>query len=135
MAYKRAKDIKVGSLVEIPLNRWSNTRSGWNGWNFTVGTVEKLYISTTGKKCAVVKYCSRRGGRYELLPVTYAEKRVLIENCFDATLTLNCCRRNFPECEEAEKRGEQVCWSNEDAFLVDNGYIDYWKKSNKEVTS
>lgn len=132
MAYKRAKNIEVGSIVEIPTHRWSQTRAGWNGWFFALGIVERLYTSKTGERCAVVKYCAKTCGRYDLLPCTYAEKRVLLDWCFDPAVTIACQKRHFPELEEAEKNGEPVCWSEDVAFMVDNGMLEYWKKPTKE---
>lgn len=131
---KNAENISVGSIVSIPIRCFAPNRRGWNGWLFTLGIVEKIYKGPkSGKMCATVKYCSRRGGRYELLPVTYATINVYLDNCFDPTLDISCAKQNMPEFEEVEKNGEQVCWSNEIAFLVDQGIIKYWK-NNKEET-
>ena len=103
---KIAKNLKVGDLVEIPIYEFAPLRSGWNGWIFRVGVVEKLYISKSGKKCATVRYCSRCAGRYELLPAKEVTKNVLCE------------------FREAEKNGEEICWSEDIAFLVQNGFIE-----------
>ncbi len=129
---KKANDIKVGSIVYIPTKQFAPMRKGWNGWLFDLGIVEKVYRGNkSGKMCASVKYVARRGGRYDLLPVTYATKNVYFDWCFDPSTTIACSKHNMKEFEDAEKAGEKVCWDNDTAFLVDNGIIDYWKKAQE----
>lgn len=120
---KIAKNLKVGDLVEIPIYEFAPLRSGWNGWIFRVGVVEKLYISKSGKKCATVRYCSRCAGRYELLPAKEVTKNVLCAHCFKYE-RLELATRNYREFREAEKNGEEICWSEDIAFLVQNGFIE-----------
>lgn len=119
---KKVSKIKIGDLVEIPVYEFAPFRSGWNGWIFRVGVVEKLYISKSGKKCATVRYCSRTAGRYQLLPATETTKNILVEHCFEYKY-LSLAARNYKEFREHEKNGEQVCWSEDTAFLVQNGFI------------
>lgn len=42
---KAVKNQRVGQLVQIPAFEFATMRSGWNGWIFRVGVIEKLYIS------------------------------------------------------------------------------------------
>lgn len=119
---KKVAKIKIGDLVEIPVYEFAPFRSGWNGWIFRVGVVEKLYISKSGKKCATVRYCSATAGRYQLLPAREATKNVLVDNCFKYD-SLSLDARRYQEFLECEKNGEQVCWSEDTAFLVQNGFI------------
>lgn len=120
---KIAKNLKVGDLVEIPIYEFAPLRSGWNGWIFRVGVVEKLYISKSGKKCATVRYCNRCAGRYELLPAKEVTMNVLCAHCFKYE-RLELATRNYRKCREVEKNGEEVCWSEDTAFLVQNGFIE-----------
>lgn len=103
---KIAKNLKVGDLVEIPIYEFAPLRSGWNGWIFRVGVVEKLYISKSGKKCATVRYCSRCAGRYELLPAKEVTKNVLCAHCFKYE-RLELATRNYREFREAEKMAKK----------------------------
>lgn len=119
---KKVRNPKVGQLVQIPVYEFAPMRSGWNGWIFRVGTIEKLYIGKTGKKCATVKYCSNTAGRYELLPCTEATKNLVIENVFEWD-TLDFAQKSYTEFKQCEENGEQVCWDQDTAFLLNNGFI------------
>lgn len=118
---KKAKKVEIGDLVSIPVYEFAPLRRGWNGWIFRVGVVEKLYISKSGKKCVTVRYCSRCAGRYQLLPATETTINVLRENCFEYNIAR--AEKNYKEFREYEKAGEEVCWDEDTAFLVQNGYI------------
>ena len=43
---KVAKNVKVGDVIQFPRTQFAPLRSGWNGWLFSAGIVEKLYISS-----------------------------------------------------------------------------------------
>lgn len=118
---KQAKNVKVGSVIQFPLREFAPLRRGWNGWIFRAGIVEKLYISKSGKKCATVRYCSRRAGRYQLLPNTEATVNVLREHLFQYDVGWQ--QKMFTEGREAEKNGEEVCWSEDIALLLNHGII------------
>lgn len=79
---KRIKNPSVGQLVQVPVIEFAPQRRGWNGWLFRVGVIEKLYISKSGRKCAKVRYCTKRAGRYQLLPCTEYSKGFVIEDVF-----------------------------------------------------
>lgn len=119
---KRVKNPEIGQLVQIPVYEFAPLRAGWNGWIFRVGVVDKLYISKTGKKCAKVRYCTRCAGRYQLLPCTEYSKGFVIENVFQWD-GLALAQRNYTELKAAEDNGEPVCWDEDTAFLLQNGYI------------
>ena len=112
----------VGQLVQIPAIEFAPYRSGWNGWLFRVGVIEKLYLSKTGRKCAKVRYCTQRAGRYQLLPCTETVKGFVLENVFDWH-GLEAMQRSYTEFKEAEDNGEAICWDEDTAFLLQNGYI------------
>lgn len=119
---KAVKNPRVGQLVQIPVFQFAPMRSGWNGWIFRVGVIEKLYISKSGRKCAKVRYCNSRAGRYQLLPCTEYSKGFVIENVFQWDM-LTLVQRNYTELKAAEDNGEPVCWGEDTAFLLQNGYI------------
>lgn len=75
---KAVKNPFVGQLVQIPAFEFAPMRSGWNGWIFRVGVIEKLYISKSGRKCAKVRYCTKTAGRYQLLPCTEYSKGLIL---------------------------------------------------------
>lgn len=112
----------VGQLVQIPAFEFAPMRSGWNGWIFRVGVIEKLYISKSGRTCAKVRYCTRRAGRYQLLPCVEYSKDFAIENVFQWD-KLDFAQKTYSEFKAAEDSGETICWGEDTAFLLQNGYI------------
>lgn len=129
---RKARNVKVGSVVEIPFYQFAPNRRGWNGWIFRLGIVEKIFIGAkTGRMCAKVKYIPHNPGRYEMFPVTYATKVVFLDNCFDPADTIKFQTDGMDRLEEVEKNGEKVCWAEDTALLIEAGVINYWKK---EVT-
>lgn len=119
---KKVVNPYVGQLVQIPAYEFAPMRTGWNGWIFRVGVIEKLYISKSGRKCAKVRYCTNVAGRYQLLPCTEYSKGFVIENVFQWD-GLAFKQKKYTEFKACEDNGEQVCWDNDTAFLVNNGYI------------
>lgn len=119
---KAVKNPKVGQLVRIPAYEFAQMRTGWNGWIFRVGVIEKLYISKSGRKCAKVRYCTKRAERYKLLPCTEYTKNFYIENVFQWD-GLAWAQARYTEYKAYEDGGERVCWDEDTAFLVSNGYI------------
>lgn len=119
---KKVVNPYVGQLVQIPAYEFAPMRTGWNGWMFRVGVIEKLYISKSGRKCAKVRYCTKVAGRYQLLPCTEYSKGFVIENVFQWN-GLALAQKNYTEFKAYEDDGELVCWDEDTAFLVSNGYI------------
>lgn len=116
---KKAKNVKVGDVVQFPAFQFSQIRTGWNGWIFRACIVEKLYTGAkTGTKYATVRYCTRRADRYTLLPNVETTVNVKLDNLFEYNLEFH--RRLYLEALEAEKNGDQVCWSEDDALLVNH---------------
>lgn len=118
---KVAKNVKVGDVIQFPRTQFAPLRSGWNGWLFSAGIVENLYISKSGKKCATVRYCTRRAGRYQLLQNVETTINLKREYLFEYDLEWN--RKLIREFLEAEKNGEQICWSEDAALLVNHNLI------------
>lgn len=119
---KQIKNPKVGQLVQVPVYEFAPLRSGWNGWIFRVGMVDSIYISKTGKKCAKVRFCSATAGRYQLLPCKEHISNFLISNVFEWG-GLEQVQRNYSKFKQYEINGDQVCWDQDTAFLVQNGFI------------
>lgn len=118
---KKALNVKVGDVIQFPLYQFAPLRSGWNGWIFRAGIVEKLYTSKKGLKCATVRYCSRRAGRYALLPNEERTVNLKLEHLFQFDVEIK--RRRYYELLEVEKNGKRVCWSEDIALLVNHNII------------
>lgn len=115
----QAKNIKVGDVVQFPCICFAPLRRGWNGWIFRAAIVERLYTSKKGIPCAVVRYCSRIAGRYQLLPCVEKTTRVAVKNLFEYNLEFY--REHYKELKTVEDSGEPVCWDNDAALLVSHG--------------
>lgn len=120
---KKARKVAVGDVIQFPLREFAPLRHGWNGWLFRAGIVERLYISKSGRKCATVRYCSRVAGRYQLLPNTEATINVLRDCLFEYGI-IDQKARWYREGREAERNGEEVCWDEDTALLVNHGFIE-----------
>ena len=118
---KRAVNVKVGDVIEFPHHCFAPHRSGWNGWIFRAGIVEKLYTSKKGLKCATVRYCTRIADRYTMFPNVEATVNLRIEHLFKYDVEM--WQNRYTDGIEAEKNGEQVCWSEDIALLVNHGII------------
>lgn len=118
---KKARNVKVGDIVQFPAHEFAPMRRGWNGWIFRAAIVERLYISQSGSKCAEIRYCSQRAGRYQLLPNVEATKKIKCDYLFE--FDVDSARKSYLEFLEYEKNGEQVCWDNDTALLVNHGII------------
>ena len=116
---KNAKNIKVGDIVQFPCICFAPLRRGWNGWIFRAAIVERLYTSKKGIPCAVVRYCSRTAGRYQLLPCVEVTERVAVKNLFEYNLEFH--RKRYDEFKAFEDSGEPVCWDNDTALFVNHG--------------
>lgn len=120
---RKVKSPKVGMLVQVPVYQFAPMRRGWNGWIFRVGVIDKLFISSkTGRRCAAVRYCSGRAGRYQLLPCKEHTKNFYIEYVFEWD-GLEWAQKSYNEFKAYEESGEQVCWDEDTAFLLNNGFI------------
>ena len=51
-------NVKVGDLVQFPYHMFTPMRSGWNGWLFRVGIVERIFTTAKGNAVATVRYCA-----------------------------------------------------------------------------
>lgn len=118
---KKKRSVKVGDVIQFPHHCFSEQRRGWNGWIFRAGIVEKLYKNEYGKPFAVVTYCWRIAGRYQLLPCELRQRRVPIETLFEYDVPSK--ERNYKEYKAYEDAGEQVCWDEDTALLLDRGII------------
>lgn len=116
---KQAKNVKVGDVVQFPHHCFDQYRRGWNGWIFRAAIVERLYVSKTGKRCAEVTYCSKTAGRYQLLPNTEITAKVLVSELFEYNVEFY--RNRYMEFKAYEDAGEQVCWNEDAALLVNHG--------------
>lgn len=119
---RKAKKIRVGSVIQFPHYQFAPMRRGWNGWIFRAGIVEKIYTSKSGRKCAVVRYCTRIAARYQMLPNVEATKSICLEHMFE--YDIKHAQKEYERLRNFEKGGEEVCWSEDTALLVNHGLID-----------
>lgn len=119
---KKATGIKVGQVVQFPHHQFDGFRSGWNGWIFRAAIIEKIYKNKNGEKCATIRYCTRTAGRYQLLPNVEDTVNMKAKYLFEYNLALHVERAK--EFLEYEKNGEQVCWDEDTALLVNHGFVD-----------
>lgn len=117
---KVAKNLRVGDIIQFPKYEYAPLRKGWNGWIFSAGIVEKLYQSN-GEECAVVRYCVRTAGRYQLLPNVEATKNLKCKYLFEYDFEFHANRTR--EFLEIEKSGSPVCWDQDSALFVNHGLI------------
>ena len=90
----------------------------------TVGFSERQSLNgcirrKKGIPCAVVRYCSRTAGRYQLLPCVEATANVALKNLFEYNLEFH--RKRYEEFKAFEDSGEPVCWDNDTALFVNHG--------------
>lgn len=116
---KLAKSVKIGDVVQFPYYCFESGRKGWNGWVFRAAIVERLYTSKTGARCAEIRYCSRLLNRYQLTPNVEETRCVLVKNLFE--FNLEFVRKRITEFKSYEDDGEQVCWNEDAALLVNHG--------------
>ena len=116
---KQAKNVRVGDVIQFPHHCFDERRRGWNGWIFRAGIVDRLYTSKSGVACAVVRYCARRAGRYELVPCIEGTRNVAVSKLFEYNVEFH--RQHYKEYKAFEDAGEQVCWDEDTALLVQNG--------------
>lgn len=116
---KKARNVKVGDVVQFPCYCFDERRYGWNGWIFRAAIIERLYTSKTGKQCAEIRYCSKLAGRYQLLPNKETVCRVVVDHLFEYDVEFN--RKRYLEYKAYEDAGEPVCWTEDAALLVNHG--------------
>lgn len=116
---KKVNSVKVGDVVQFPWLHSEPWRTGLNGWLFRAGIIEKVWTGAkTGAKYARVRYCVSTAGRYTLLPNVEETKDVRLDNLFSYNVEYN--RKMYLEFLNAEKNGEQICWSADTALLVNH---------------
>lgn len=116
---RNAENVKVGDVVQFPCICFAPLRKGWNGWIFRAPIVERLYTSKTGVPCAVVSYCSRTAGRYQLLPCVEATAKVAVKNLFE--FNVGFWKERYEKLKAYEDAGEEVCWDNNFVLLASRG--------------
>lgn len=119
---KKATGLKVGQVIEFPYDQFDSRRSGWNGWTFRAGIVEKIYKNKNGEKCATIRYCKQTAGRYQLLPNVEDTVNMKAKYLFEYNLDFHV--EQAKAFLEYEKNGEQVCWDEDTALLVNHGFVD-----------
>lgn len=106
---KKVKSVKVGDVIQFPAYQYGYHEYDWL---YRAGIVEELGTSKkTGEKIAKVCYCSRRAGRYQLLPDEERTKWIKCKYLYQFNIEQE--QKRYREFREYEKNGEQVCWSED----------------------
>ena len=115
---KKVKSVKVGDVIQFPAYQY-----GHGEWIYRAGIIEELATSKkTGEKVAKVRYCFNRAGRYQLLPDEEHTKWIKCKYLYQFNIEQEQSR--YRELREYEKNGEQVCWSEDTALLLNHGIIE-----------
>ena len=110
---KKAKNVQVGMIVEVPTYQFAPNRRGWNGYLFDPGKVTKLFISTKGNPCATVEVHRETGHVYE--------KNYLLEHCFDYSFDIVRAKRIIDEL--TKEQFENATGTKWIKFLADEGIV------------
>ena len=114
---RKAKNPKVGDVIQFPYKCFDNRRSGWNGWIFRAGIIEKLGTNKAGQQFATVRYC-KSTGRHALRPYLEEKKNIKAEYLFAYDVEWNMNRAR--EALDVEMSGQPICWDNNLALLIMN---------------
>lgn len=60
---KKAKNLEIGKVVQVPTREFAPLRRGWNGWLFDVGIVKGFGTSKNGMPLIKVEYPTRSYGQ------------------------------------------------------------------------
>ena len=110
---KKAKNVKVGMIVQVPTNQFAPNRNGWNGYMFDGGKVTKLFTSTQGMPCATVEVHRNNGMVYE--------KNYLLQSCFDYSSNIIRAQKFIDDyTSEQFENATGTTWIK---FLADEGIV------------
>ena len=110
---KHVKNAKVGQPVEVSVYEFAPMRTGWDGWIFRVGVVEKLYVGNANYSCVRVRF---------YLNGQEQTKGFIAEHVFEYKY-LNMSQKDYTELKADEEAGKKVCYPEDMIFLAENGFI------------
>lgn len=95
---KKAKNVKVGSIVKVPYYQFAPMRSGWNGWLFTLGEVIQVGKSKSGKDMARISYINENAKLIDG-KCTMIEQDFYLASVFDAQSNIDFEQSNYDDVE------------------------------------
>lgn len=110
---KKAKNVKVGSLVQIPTHQFASHRSGWNGWQFEKAIVTKQGKTKDGEKVWQVEYPSHSYKEDKATIVKWMKPQYMFET--DTWAEMQYLEYSREEIEDG--------YSNTVEFFIDKGII------------
>lgn len=129
---RKAKDLSIGAVVQVPTYEFAPFRSGWNGWLFSAGIIKAHGKSKkTGLPIVKVEYPARgyKQKRYYANGTEAPMKADTIEKWFFVSavfeFSLKSCK------EEIKFPREHWCYKSylEDTeFLIDKGILQDYKE-------
>lgn len=119
---RKAKKVKVGSIVQVPVRQFAPLRQGWNGWIFEKGIVRVIGKSEKYGKCYKVEFPAR-GYNHTNRKETIT-KWFIADYCFETDLYWQNELMKHPR--EYYERGN---YNEATEFFIDQGIVeDIWEK-------
>ena len=124
---KKAKNLEIGKVVQVPTREFAPLRRGWNGWLFDVGIVKGFGKSKSGNPLVKVEYPAKSYGQKwvdfrgneHIGERTVIEKWFMLDAVFEADLTFYKNQIEYPR--EHYTRG---CYCEGTEFLIDKGILN-----------
>lgn len=112
---KKARNVKVGSVVEVPDTHIMPARRGWEGWTFKKGIVREIGNSQRFGRCYKVEFPTT-DYVYDKITKT---KIFIADHVFAADLKWSYHLIQFPREHWSSKT-----YGDDTEFLIDNGIIE-----------
>ena len=116
---RHAKNLKIGSLVQVPDYCFAPFRSGWNGWIFRAGIIRAIGKSKKdGATIYQVERCTKNYG-YHGDKTTYTawfRKEAIFEKGYEHAKML---------MEHPREYWCNGCYDEDTEFMIDNGFLTY----------
>lgn len=128
---KKAKDLSIGAVVQVPVYEFAPFRHGWNGWLFSAGIIKAHGThKRTGQPMVKVEYPVRgyRQKRYYLNGTEAPMRADTIEKWFALSAVFEFsdynCKYNLEHPREYWCTG---AYSEDTEFLIDKGILSDYK--------
>lgn len=120
---RHAKNLKVGSLVQVPDYCFAPMRRGWNGWIFRAGVIRKIGKSKKdGTTVYQVERCIRGYG-----DPRYPENRSRTYTAWfrkDAIFEISLTHAEMV-MKHPREYWCQGCYDEDTEFMIDQGFLTY----------
>lgn len=115
---KHAKNLKIGSLVQVPDYCFAPMRHGWNGWIFRAGVIRKIGKSKDGTIVYQVERCTKNYGYKgdKTTHTSWFRKDAIFEKSFaHAEMVMQHPREYW----------NNGCYDEDTEFMIDQGFLTY----------